>query len=103
MIPNQRHLFDIPDGITYLNSAARSPLLRASVAAGKAGIARKARPWELDPEAVPAEAETVRRLFAGMIGATAEDIAVTPSTSFGAAVAARNVAVAEGQSILVPN
>ena len=36
MIPNQRHLFDIPDGITYLNSAARSPLLRASVAAGEA-------------------------------------------------------------------
>ena len=26
MIPNQRHLFDIPDGIIYLNSAARSPL-----------------------------------------------------------------------------
>lgn len=103
MIPNQRPLFDIPDGVIYLNSAARSPLLRASVAAGEAGIARKARPWELDPHTVPAEDETVRRLFAGMIGATAEDIAITPSTSFGAAVAARNVTVAEGQSILVPD
>ena len=102
MIPDQRHLFDIPDGITFLNSAARSPLLRITVAAGEAGIARKARPWEFDPDIVPREAEALRRLFAGLIGAAADHIAIIPATSYGVATAALNVAVAAGQSILVP-
>ena len=56
MIANQRHLFDIPEGVTYFNSAARSPLLRASIAAGEAGITRKAQPWAVDPRTVPDEA-----------------------------------------------
>ncbi len=102
MIANQRHLFDIPEGVTYFNSAARSPLLRESVTAGEAGITRKARPWAVDPDTVPNEGETLRGLFAGLIGATANDIAITPSTSFGAAVAARNLPVGAGQAILVP-
>jgi selenocysteine lyase/cysteine desulfurase len=102
MIANQRHLFDIPEGVTYFNSAARSPLLRASIAAGEAGITRKAQPWAVDPRTVPDEAETLRRLFAGLIGATADDIAIVSSTSFGAAVAARNLPVGAGQTIVVP-
>lgn len=30
LIPNQRHLFDIPEGITYLNCAYMSPLMKAA-------------------------------------------------------------------------
>ena len=44
MIPNQRHLFDIPEGVAFFNCASRTPLLRASKAAGEAGIAREMRP-----------------------------------------------------------
>ena len=43
-IEDQRHLFDIPEGVTFLNCASRSPLLRASTAAGEAGVKRKVRP-----------------------------------------------------------
>ncbi len=49
MIENQRHLFDVPEGVAFLNCAGRSPLLRASTAVGEAGVRDKVRPWEADP------------------------------------------------------
>ena len=102
MIENQRTLFDLPADAAFLNCAARSPLLRTSTAAGEAGVHSKVRPWEADPNAAPAAAEEARRLFAGLIGAAADDVAIVPATSYGVAVAASNLAVAPGQSILVP-
>ena len=44
MIPNQRHLFDIPDDIAYFNCAYMSPQLKAVRAAGHAGVDRKTSP-----------------------------------------------------------
>ncbi len=102
MIDSQRHLFDIPDGVTFLNCAARSPLLRASRAAGEAGILREVRPWELDPTAAPAKAEELRGLFAGLIGAEPGDIAIVPAASYGIGTAAINLPVGPGQVILMP-
>ncbi len=49
MIPCQRHLFDIPDRVAYLNCAYMSPLMKPALAAGEAGLARKTHPWELTP------------------------------------------------------
>ncbi len=48
MIDNQRGLFDIPEDVTFLNCAARSPLLKSSRAAGEAGVLRKVYPWDDD-------------------------------------------------------
>lgn len=101
MIPNQRHLFDIPKDISYLNGASYSPLMRSTVAAGEMGLARKVHPWgPIFPDA-EAEVEQARGLFAGLIGATADDVAVVPSTSYGIATAAANLTVAAGQDIVV--
>jgi hypothetical protein len=47
MIPCQRHLFDIPDNIAYLNCAYMSPLMKSVAAAGRAGMDRKLHPWEI--------------------------------------------------------
>ncbi len=102
MIDNQRHLFDIPDGITFLNCAARAPLTTASIAAGEAAVARRLRPWERDAEEATQTAERVRGLFAGMIGAEADDVAIVPAASYGVATAALNLPVAAGQAIVVP-
>lgn len=49
MILCQRHLFDIPDDIAYLNCAYMSPLMKPALEAGTAGLARKAHPGELRP------------------------------------------------------
>jgi len=101
MIENQRHRFDIPDTLVYLNCASQTPLLRDSVAAGETGLSRKAQPWGTGREDTAADAEQARALFAGLIGATADDIAIIPSTSYGVAVAAANLPIARGQEILV--
>ena len=102
MIDDQRHLFDIPDGITFLNCASRSPLTTAAIAAGVAAVKRRLRPWERDAEEAAQTAERVRGLFAGMIGATADDVAIVPAASYGVATAALNLPVAAGQTIVVP-
>lgn len=101
MIPSQRHLFDIPETVTYLNCAYMSPLLRSVVEAGRQGVADKAQPWRIAPPDFFATAERARALFARLIGAEADDIASIPACSYGMAVAAANVPISAGQNIVV--
>lgn len=101
MIPSQRHLFDIPEDVAYLNCAYMSPLMREVVAAGKEAAQRKARPWEIKAEDFFPDVDEARRLFATIIGASADDIAIIPSVSYGAAAAARNLPLAAGDRVLV--
>ena len=101
MLSSQRHLFDIADDVAYLNCASFSPYLKTVHAAGAAALTRKLHPWTMDRDAQNAEADQARALFAGLINADAADIAIVPSTSYGVATAAANLAVAAGQSIVV--
>ena len=100
-LDNQRHLFDIEDGITYLNCASHAPHLKTTYEAGVQALGRKYHPWTIDNSEAPAEAERLRGLFAGLIGATADDVALINSTSYGAATAAKNLPAAAGQNIVV--
>ena len=101
MIPCQRHLFDIPPDIAYLNCAYISPLMHAVREVGEASSRRKCRPWEIGRDDFFADAETGRRLFAELVGACADDIAVVPAASYGVSTAARNVALAPGRQVLL--
>lgn len=101
MIPNQRHLFDIPADVVYMNCASHSPLLRTSFEAAQQAVMRKAHPWGSFREDAAAECETLRGLYARLIGASERDIAIVPSTSYGIATAAANLPVARGQKIVV--
>lgn len=98
---NQRHLFDIPRDISYFNCAYMSPLLNGVTAAGVAGLSAKARPWEIKPADFFGDSETARGMFATMIGAGADDVALVPAASYGLAVAAANLPVAAGQTIVM--
>lgn len=101
MIPCQRDLFDIPDDVAYFNCAYMSPLLRAAADAGDAGLRRKSRPWGISPADFFNETDAARGLFSRLINASADDIAVIPSASYGLAVAAANMVVNPGQKMLV--
>ena len=101
MIPCQRHLFDIPDDVAYLNCAYMSPLMKPVLEAGTAGLARKAHPWQLTPDKFFTGADEFRATAAQLIDGSADDIAIVPSASYGIATAARNLPVKKGQSILV--
>ncbi len=101
MIPCQRHLFDIPDDVAYLNCAYMSPLMRSAREVALKGAARKCRPWEILPRHFFDDAEIARDLFARLIGARADDIAIVASASYGVALAAANLAVEAGRKIIV--
>jgi len=101
MIECQRHLFDIPDDIAYFNCAYMSPLMHKVVAAGQRAVTRKANPWQITPPDFFATPERARSLFAQLINATADDIAMVPACSYGIATAAQNLPVAKGQKLVV--
>ena len=101
VVENQRHLFRIPDDITYLNCAYMSPQLVAVEEAGIEAIKRKSAPWEIATEDFFADSERARSLFARLIGAQADDIALIPSVSYGVASAAANILVGAGEKIIV--
>ena len=101
MIPCQRHLFDIPNDVAYLNCAYMSPLMKPALEAGFAGLTRKTHPWELTADKFFTGSEDFRATAAQLIGASADDIAIVPSASYGIATAAKNLPVKKGQSILV--
>jgi selenocysteine lyase/cysteine desulfurase len=101
MIPCQRHLFDIPDDVAYLNCAYMSPLMKSVVEAGGAGLARKAHPWELTADKFFTGAEEFRATAAQLLGCEAGCVAIVPSASYGISTAARNLPIQKGQRILV--
>lgn len=100
MSPCKRELFDIPDDVAYFNCAYMGPLSRAVAAAGLRGIEIKSRPWALRQEDFFTESDRARQLFAGIVGATADDIAIVPSASYGLAIAAANLSIEPGGEIL---
>lgn len=100
-LPCQRDKFDIPDDVAYLNCASLSPLSHAVQAAGRRGVEAKLHPWTLSPVDFFSESDVVRGLFARLIGARAEDIALVPSVSYGMAVAAKNLRLRPGRRVVV--
>jgi selenocysteine lyase/cysteine desulfurase len=101
LIPSQRHLFDMPADVAYLNCAYMSPILRRAAEVGTAAIARKCRPWLISAADFFTESERARALFAELLGARADDIALVPAASYGLAVAAANLRVESSRRILV--
>ena len=100
-ITNARELFEIPADITYLNCANMAPQLRSVTDAGITAVRAKATPWMLTAPEWFSGAEVLRGLAAQLINADAEGIAVVPAASYAIAIAAANLPVATGQSIVL--
>jgi selenocysteine lyase/cysteine desulfurase len=101
MLPDQRSLFDIPDSVVYLNCAYTSPLLKSARAKGEKALAAKSAPWGIKPAHFFENLETVRDLFADLIGTQGGNIAIIPAVSYGIALAARNLPLSAGEEIVV--
>ena len=98
---SERALFAIPPDVTYLNCASMSPQLHSVSAAGLVAVRSKESPWNLRASDWFEHAEPLRALFARVVGGDANDVALVPSASYGLAVAAANLPVRAGQTILV--
>lgn len=101
LLPNQRHLFDIPADVAYLNTATMGPLPRAAFEAGQRGLARKLQPWTIPDTDFFDDTSRLRPLLAELAGAGPEGIAFVPSASYGLATAALNLPLSPAQEILI--
>jgi selenocysteine lyase/cysteine desulfurase len=100
-IPSQRHRFAMPADIHYLNCAYMSPIADSVGDAIVAGAARKEQPWTYKPAEFFSYCEDFRARAAKIMGADADNVAIIPSVSYGLAVAARNLPLRAGQSIII--
>jgi len=101
MIDNQRHLFDIPDDIAYLNCAYMSPLMQPVVTAAATGVQYKVQPWTYAGSDFFKYAERYRDLAASLINSAADNIAIIPSASYGIQIAANNLPLRPEGEVLV--
>jgi selenocysteine lyase/cysteine desulfurase len=98
---SQRELFDIPEHITYMNTANLAPRLRAVTEAGLAAVTRGTQPWTFTQNNWFTDAHRLRGLAARIMNAQQDDVALVPSVSYGIAIAAANVPIKAGQSIVI--
>jgi selenocysteine lyase/cysteine desulfurase len=98
---SQRHLFEVPADVAYFNTANMSPLLRGVREAGEAGLARRARPWLVTSADWFEDVERLRQAYAAILGGDADGVALVPATSYGIAIAARNLSATPGDTVVV--
>lgn len=101
MLASQRHQFDIPRDIAYLNAAAWSPLPLATQEAARSAVGRKGQPWKLGGDFADAQHERARAAAARLVGADAGDVALISSVGYGVAIAGKVFAPAKGSRVLV--
>ena len=101
MLASQRHQFDIPRDVAYLNAAAWSPLPLATQEAARLAVGRKGQPWKLDAAFADGQHERARAAAARLIGADPTDVALVSSVGYGVAIAGKVFAPARGSRVLV--
>lgn len=102
----QKHLFSLEDGIHYINCATMSPNLKSVEEAGIQGILRKSQPQRITQESFFETTAPVQEAYSKLINCPEpKRIALIPSTSYGMAIVAKNLAfkagLASGQEILM--
>jgi selenocysteine lyase/cysteine desulfurase len=93
-------LFDLPEGVAYLNCAYFPPMPRPVRDAGRRALEGMA-PWETTSRAFFEPGERLRTAFAALIGGDADGVAFVPSVSYGVGVAARNLTVGPGRTVVI--
>lgn len=99
----QRALFDIPSDYAYINCAYLSPLLNRTIEVGREALLAKAHPWTILHNHFFDDVERMRALFAQLIDASPDDIAIVPSTAAGIATAASGRTLGPGDNIVMPD
>jgi selenocysteine lyase/cysteine desulfurase len=100
-LPCQRDLFDIPAEVAYLNCSYLAPQLRSVSDAGREAVGRKEAPWSISAPDFFAGTEALRTRVARLTGGDADGVALIPSVSYGAGIAAANLKLGAGQEVLV--
>ena len=95
-----KHLFQLPEGIHYLNCAYMSPLLKSVEESGIEGMRLKRNPLSIKPVDFFTGAVSVRQKFSQMVGCDPAQVALMPSVSYGMNSVIRNIPCGKGQHAL---
>ncbi len=98
---SQKHLFDLPEDVHYLNGAYMSPLLKSVREAGIAGIDRKINPAGISTMDFFLPAEEVKNKFAKIVNADPRQVALFPSASYGLKSVISNLPVHSGSHAII--
>jgi len=97
---SQKHLFQLPEEIHYLNCAYMSPLLKSVEVQGIEGMQRKRNPISIKPVDFFTGVVGVREKFAQMVHGDPAQVAVMPAVSYGMNSVIRNIDYRKGQHAL---
>ncbi|EAR12162.1 Aminotransferase, class V [Polaribacter irgensii 23-P] len=99
---NQKHLFSVPEEITYLNIASQSPSFKAIEKAGIEGVLEKSHPYKIIGNSYFEPVKEVKKLFAELVDVFDYNrIANIPSASYGFATVANNITLKKNDEILL--
>lgn len=102
MLTCQKHLFSIPDEVSYLNCSYMSPQPTPVEIAGLQAVSRKTLPYNI---LIPDFFEPVTKLkslFAQLVNvADPNRIAIVPSVSYGISSVVKNVHINSGQNVVL--
>jgi len=96
----QKHLFQIPEGIHYLNCGYMSPLLKSVEEKGIEGMRRKRNPAAIKPADFFTGVVGVREKFGRMVNCQPAQVAVMPSVSYGMNSVITNIPYTKGKHAL---
>ncbi|MFT5762012.1 MAG: selenocysteine lyase/cysteine desulfurase [Polaribacter sp.] len=101
-LQNQKHLFSIPEEITYLNIASQSPSSKAVEQAGIESVLEKSHPYKIIGDSYFEPVKEVKSLFAKLIDVDDYNrIANIPSVSYGLSTVANNIQLNKGDEIVI--
>ena len=96
----QKHLFQMPEGIHYLNCAYMSPLLKSVEEKGIVGMRMKRNPIAIKPTDFFTGIVGVREKFGKMVNCAPAQVAFMPSVSYGMNSVIKNIPYRPGQHAL---
>jgi len=98
----QKHLFNLPEDVTFLNCAFMSPMLQEVEAMGIAGIQKRRLPADITKADFFEKPHQVRVAFAELIGCSQPNrISILPSVSYGMSTVANNIRFSRGDELVV--
>ena len=102
MLVHQKHLFSLPEEVTYLNCATMSAQLKSVEKVGIENLQKKSTPYQIEGKHFFEEREILKQRFAELIAApSSEYIAIIPSVSYGIANAVKNIPFESGDEIII--
>jgi selenocysteine lyase/cysteine desulfurase len=101
-LTSQKHLFDIPNDVTYLNCAYQGPLMKHIEKIGFEAISKRTRPYQYTVEDFFEPVKLLQKAFAELINCDDfQRIAVIPSVSYGIANVVKNITLKDKKSIVL--